>query len=62
MVKVAITRAGLITAGAHTIGLCDPQWAWHDLAQLWQSRRRNEDFVANIAAGGPQAGRRDLRP
>ncbi|MCU1609671.1 MAG: hypothetical protein QOH09_4189 [Pseudonocardiales bacterium] len=54
-VLVAMTRPDLLRSWAtDAIGLFDPDYVWHDLAQTWQTPGAGEEAVAMMAAAAPQ--------
>jgi pimeloyl-ACP methyl ester carboxylesterase len=56
--RVAATRPDLIRSwGIDLAGIFDPEYAWHDLAQAWQTPEVGEQTVAAMFAGpaGPRA-------
>ena len=52
-VNVAMSRPDLLHSWcSDAIGLFDPDYVWHDLAQIWQTPGAGEDFIAGMAAQG----------
>ncbi len=51
VVNVAMARPDLLRSWAtDTIGLFDPDYVWHDLAQVWQTPDEGEAMVAAMAS------------
>ncbi len=49
---MAMARPDLLrTWAADTIGLFDPDYVWHDLAQVWQTPGEGEKSVAQLLGG-----------
>ncbi|HEY0814596.1 MAG TPA: alpha/beta hydrolase [Pseudonocardia sp.] len=56
VVNVAMTRPELLrTWCSDIVGVFDPEYVWHDLAQLWQRPRVGEDALAKMLAAPPAA-------
>ena len=52
VVNVAMTRPDLLRSWASdVVGLFDPEYVWHDLAQAWQTPEVGEQFVAAMIDG-----------
>lgn len=52
VVNVAMTRPDLLrTWASDSLGVFDPDYAWHDLAQQWQSPGAGEQSVASLMGG-----------
>ena len=51
VVAIACERPDLIASWAtDVLGLFDPAYVWHDMAQLWQTPEAGEEAVAGMAA------------
>lgn len=51
VVRVAISRPDLIRSWATDIGGCfDPDYVWHDMAQVWQTPGAGEEAVQQMVA------------
>ncbi|MEM7525362.1 MAG: alpha/beta fold hydrolase, partial [Pseudomonadota bacterium] len=51
VLRLAMTRPDLIRSwGSDVIGLFDPSYKWHDLAQAWQTPKIGEQTVGAMAA------------
>jgi pimeloyl-ACP methyl ester carboxylesterase len=51
VMRIAMARPELIRSWASDVaGLFDPDYVWHDMAQVWQARGAGEQSVARIAA------------
>src|SRR3954451_11630654 len=49
--RLAPTRPDLIRSWCTDIaGCCDPDYVWHDMAQVWQTPGAGEDAVAGMVA------------
>ena len=60
--NVAMTRADLLrTWTTDVLGLYEPDYVWHDLAQVWQTPGAGEEAVAQMVAH-PQEGAARLVP
>jgi pimeloyl-ACP methyl ester carboxylesterase len=54
-VLVAMTRPDLLRSWTtDAIGVFDPDYVWHDLAQTWQTPGAGEEAVAMMATAAPQ--------
>jgi pimeloyl-ACP methyl ester carboxylesterase len=54
-VIVAMTRPELLRSWTtDAIGIFDPEYVWHDLAQTWQTPGAGEEAVTMMAAATPQ--------
>lgn len=54
-ILVAMTRPDLLRSWAtDAIGVFDPDYVWHDLAQTWQTPGAGEEAVAMMATAPPQ--------
>lgn len=54
-VNVAMARPDLLRSWvSDTVGLFDPAYVWHPLAQAWQTPGEGEAFVARILAQTPE--------
>jgi pimeloyl-ACP methyl ester carboxylesterase len=52
VVNVAMSRPDLLrTWATDVIGLFDPDYVWHDLAQMWQTPVQGEAVVASMMGG-----------
>lgn len=52
VVNVVMHRPDLVRSWTtDVIGLFDPDYVWHDMAQIWQTPGAGEDFVAAMLAG-----------
>jgi pimeloyl-ACP methyl ester carboxylesterase len=52
VVNVAMTRPDLLRSWAtDAIGLFDPDYVWHPLAQVWQTPEQGEESVAQLMGG-----------
>ena len=57
MLRVASTRPDLIRSWVSDVaGLLDPDYVWHDFAQVWQTPGAGEQWVADTLAQ-PRGGR-----
>jgi pimeloyl-ACP methyl ester carboxylesterase len=57
VLAVAMTRPDLLRSWASDIlGALDPDYVWHDLAQVWQTPGAGEEAVAERLAAGPESG------
>lgn len=55
VLNVAMHRPDLIRSWASDIvGVFDPDYVWHDLAQIWQTPGAGEEAVAAMMAGTPE--------
>ena len=55
VVNVAMHRPDLIRSWVSDIvGVFDPDYVWHDLAQIWQTPGAGEEGVAALMAGTPE--------
>ncbi len=55
VVNVAMHRPDLLRSWASDIvGVFDPDYVWHDLAQIWQTPGAGEEAVAALMAGPPE--------
>jgi pimeloyl-ACP methyl ester carboxylesterase len=51
---VAMTRPDLLRSWcSDAIGIFDPDYVWHPLAQIWQTPQAGEEWVAGQLAQGP---------
>jgi pimeloyl-ACP methyl ester carboxylesterase len=51
-VSVAMTRPDLLrTWASDAVGLFDPEYTWHDLAQVWQTPGAGEKLAADMMGG-----------
>ena len=56
VMRVAIARPDLIRSWAMDIAGCfDPEYVWHDMAQVWQTPGAGETAVAGMAAAPVEA-------
>ena len=56
MLRLASTRPDLIRSWVSDVaGLLDPEYVWHDFAQLWQTPGTGEQWVTNTLAQPRQA-------
>ena len=54
VVNVAMTRPDLLRSWcSDTVGLFDPDYVWHPLAQSWQTPGEGEDGIARLLAQTP---------
>jgi pimeloyl-ACP methyl ester carboxylesterase len=54
VVTVAMTRPDLLrTWASDSLGVFDPDYAWHDLARQWQTPGTGEKSVAELMGGTP---------
>jgi len=52
VVSVAMARPGLLrTWASDSLGVFDPDYAWHDLARTWQTPGAGEKSVADLMGG-----------
>jgi pimeloyl-ACP methyl ester carboxylesterase len=52
VVNVALSRPDLLRSWAtDVLGIYDPDYVWHDLAQVWQTRGKGEKLVASMMGG-----------
>jgi len=55
VVNVVMHRPELVRSWASdVVGLFDPEYVWHDLAQVWQTRGEGEQLVDDLLAGTDQ--------
>lgn len=55
VVNVVMHRPELVRSWVSDIvGVFDPEYVWHDLAQIWQTPDAGEEHVAAMMAGSPQ--------
>lgn len=53
VVNVAMARPDLLRSWcSDAIGIFDPDYVWHDLAQVWMTPGRGEELVADMLAQG----------
>jgi pimeloyl-ACP methyl ester carboxylesterase len=56
VMRLACTRPELIRSWAMDIGGCfDPEYVWHDMAQVWQTPTAGEEAVAGMAGAPVEA-------
>ncbi|GAA4676404.1 alpha/beta fold hydrolase [Pseudonocardia yuanmonensis] len=56
VVNVAMARPDLLRSWASdVVGIFDPDYVWHELAQAWQQEGVGEEAVAGMLAAGPEA-------
>jgi pimeloyl-ACP methyl ester carboxylesterase len=54
--RLATLRPDLLRSWVIDVaGIFDPEYVWHDLAQLWQAPGGGEQWVADTLAAGPEA-------
>jgi pimeloyl-ACP methyl ester carboxylesterase len=52
VLNVAMTRPDLLRSWvSDVVGLFDPEYVWHDLAQVWQTPEAGEQLVAAMIGG-----------
>jgi pimeloyl-ACP methyl ester carboxylesterase len=53
--RLAAIRPDLVRSWATDIaGTLDPEYVWHELAQVWQTEGAGEEFVAGMFSGPPE--------
>ena len=53
--RLAAARPDLVRSlSMDTAGTLDPDYVWHDLAQVWQTEGAGEDFVGGMFSGPPE--------
>jgi pimeloyl-ACP methyl ester carboxylesterase len=53
--RLVAARPGLVRSWATDIaGVLEPEYVWHDLAQVWQTEGAGEEFVAAMFSGPPE--------
>ncbi|UXA18835.1 alpha/beta fold hydrolase [Mycobacterium sp. SMC-4] len=56
VVNVVMHRPELVRSWASdVVGLFDPDYVWHDMAQVWQTPGAGEELIENMMGGGVQA-------
>ncbi|ORB25887.1 alpha/beta fold hydrolase [Mycolicibacterium parafortuitum] len=56
VVNAVMHRPELVRSWAtDVIGLFDPDYVWHDMAQVWQTPGAGEDLIADMMGGGLEA-------
>lgn len=56
VVNVVMHRPELVRSWASdAVGLFDPDYVWHDMAQVWQTLGAGEELVENMMGGGVSA-------
>jgi len=56
VVRIAMERSSLIRSWTTDIlGIFDPDYVWHDMAQVWQTPHAGEQAVAQMAAAPAEA-------
>jgi pimeloyl-ACP methyl ester carboxylesterase len=54
VIRVAMTRPDLLrTWASDSLGVYDPDYAWHDMARTWQTPGAGERLVADLLGGSP---------
>jgi pimeloyl-ACP methyl ester carboxylesterase len=55
VVNVAMVRPDLLRSWAcDVLGVFDPEYVWHELAQIWQKPGAGEEWIAAWLAAGPE--------
>jgi pimeloyl-ACP methyl ester carboxylesterase len=55
VIRIAMTRPDLLrTWASDSLGVYDPDYTWHDLAQGWQTPGVGEKSVADMMGGSPE--------
>ena len=56
VVNVVMHRPELVRSWASdVVGLFDPDYVWHDMAQVWQTPGAGEEMLQNMMGGGVEA-------
>lgn len=56
VVNAVMHRPELVRSWASdVVGLFDPDYEWHDMAQVWQTPGAGEELIANMMGGGLEA-------
>lgn len=56
VVNAVMHRPELVRSWASdVVGLFDPDYQWHDMAQVWQTPGAGEELIANMMGGGLEA-------
>ncbi|MCE3552223.1 alpha/beta hydrolase [Pseudonocardia sp. RS11V-5] len=56
VLNVAMVRPDLLRSWVvDVVGILDPDYVWHELAQVWQREGAGEEAVAAMLAAGPEA-------
>ncbi|BBX18646.1 alpha/beta hydrolase [Mycolicibacterium duvalii] len=56
VLNVVMHRPELVRSWvSDVVGLFDPDYVWHDMAQVWQTPGAGEELIANMMGGGVEA-------